>query len=216
MWQQLRNSRLTLHRHLEGKHNEHIAATAIYYYDCHNVTESRLSFRQTAELGVADLQYEQDDHEGLEKIYGLEGGGLRDAAMLQELGSVVTRHGRMLAFPNTLQHRVEPFKLEDASKPGWRRFLVLWLVDPYYRLLSTANVPPQQHSWWSEELLKRTEGLDKLPPELGDKVLEYGKEFTMTLDEAKAIRLELMDERTRLNEEHNQEVEFMSYNFCEH
>lgn len=32
--------------HVEGQLNEHICATAIYYYDCLNVTDSHLGFRQ--------------------------------------------------------------------------------------------------------------------------------------------------------------------------
>lgn len=33
--------------HVEGGLNEHICATALYYYDCENVTDSRLAFRQS-------------------------------------------------------------------------------------------------------------------------------------------------------------------------
>jgi len=33
--------------HVEGSLNEHICATALYYYDSENVTESRLAFRQS-------------------------------------------------------------------------------------------------------------------------------------------------------------------------
>lgn len=52
-----------------------------------------------------------------------------------------------------------------------RRFIALWLVDPSRRIISTANVPPQQLSWYADNLLSndttaRKEALDKLPVEL--------------------------------------------------
>lgn len=44
--------------HLEGMLNEHIAATAIYYYDVSNTTTSRIRFRQDADLDNShDIQY---------------------------------------------------------------------------------------------------------------------------------------------------------------
>lgn len=51
------------------------------------------------------------------------------------------------------QHRVSPFKLIDPNKPGHRRFIALWLVDPTRRIVSTANVPPQRLDWYMESLL---------------------------------------------------------------
>lgn len=36
--------------HIEGALNEHICATAIYYYDENNITESHLAFRQTVDV----------------------------------------------------------------------------------------------------------------------------------------------------------------------
>ncbi|KAF2241738.1 hypothetical protein BU26DRAFT_585245 [Trematosphaeria pertusa] len=37
--------------------NEHIAATSIYYYDVENTTESRIRFRQEAELDYGEISY---------------------------------------------------------------------------------------------------------------------------------------------------------------
>lgn len=45
--------------HIEGLLNEHIAATALYYYDVDNVTESRISFRTEADLDPTEMVYEQ-------------------------------------------------------------------------------------------------------------------------------------------------------------
>jgi len=38
--------------------------------------------------------------------------------------------GRCIAFPNIYQHRVSPFELRDKSKPGHRKILAFFLVDP--------------------------------------------------------------------------------------
>lgn len=69
------------------------------------------------------------------------------------------------------QHRVSPFKLADPTKPGHRRFIALWLVDPHYRIISTANVPPQQSAWWIESIFgqsdeSRKSAAEKMPAEV--------------------------------------------------
>ncbi|GAC97796.1 hypothetical protein PHSY_005383 [Pseudozyma hubeiensis SY62] len=183
--------------HVEGMMNEHIVATSILYYDVENVTTARISFRQNANLDDEEMEYEQDDHGPFCVVFGTD--SLRDEAKLQQLGSVATPNGRLLAFPNTLQHRVEPFELIDKNKSGHRRFLVLWLVDPNYHLPSTSIVPPQQQGWWSTKL--------------GSDASLQGRGL-ITLDEAKALRLELMDERTKGEQATAGATE--EYNFCEH
>lgn len=197
--------------HLEGMLNEHIVGTAIYYYDCNNVTESRLRFRQQAFIDEVELNYEQDDHEPLCEIFGTD--SMRDEPAVQELGSLDTREGRMIAFPNTFQHKVDQFELADPSKPGHRRFLVLWLVDPHYRIMSTANVPPQQHEWWADETLRKAAGFP-LPPELANLVMKETEDFPMSREDAEKLRLELMAERTSFADVVEQRIE--TYNLCEH
>ena len=198
--------------HLEGMLNEHIVSTAIYYYDVSNATQSRIRFRQEAYVEYTEMHYEQDDHGPLSEIFGTE--SLRDEPAVQELGSVTTPHGRLLCFPNTLQHKVEPFSLADRTQPGHRRFLVLWLVDPNYRIASTANVPPQQHDWWEPHTIRRVMMNSGLPPELQDLVREETGEWPIGMEEAKRLRLELMSERTKLMP--TVEGNFDEYNFCEH
>lgn len=197
--------------HLEGMVNEHIAATSIYYYDVENITESRIRFRQEAILDSVEMSYAQDDHEPLCQVYGVD--SLRDEPAIQEIGSIATPHGRLLAFPNTLQHKVEPFELADPTKPGHRRFLVLWLVDPNYRILSTGNVPPQQHGWWAEKARQSTQG--RVAVEIQNMIEDQLKDAgTMTLEEAKKYRLELMAERTTFADSVQRNIP--TYNFCEH
>jgi hypothetical protein len=198
--------------HIEGMLNEHIVATSIYYYDVENTTESRIRFRQEASLDDMRMKYAQDEHEPLCQIFGTD--SLRDEVAVQELGSIATPQGRLLVFPNTLQHQVDPFHLEDPSKPGHRRFIVMWLVDPHYRITSTRNVPPQRHDWWAPEGYHKAGIDEKLPAELANMVKNEVGEWPMGLEEAKQLRLELMDERTNMMP--LVESNFQTYNFCEH
>lgn len=197
--------------HVEGMKNEHIVATSIYYFDVDNTTTARLSFRQGAELDDMELQYQQDDHEPLSTVFGTN--GMRDEPAVQEIGRISTPEGRLLAFPNTFQHKVEPFGLVDNTKPGHRRFLVMWLVDPHFRICSTRNVPPQQHSWWAEEAMRNVD-FRTLPQEVVDMVKGEVGEWPMGLEEAKSLRLELMAERTRMTD--MADSYFQEYNLCEH
>ena len=108
----------------------------------------------------------------------------------------MTSEGRLLAFPNVVQHWVSSFQLADPAKPGHQKILALFLVDPYVRILSTANVPPQQKSWWAENIYN-DEKLSSLPIELLNHIIDDVPEFPISLEEAKEIRLELMEERKR-------------------
>lgn len=192
--------------------NEHIVATSIYYYDVENTTESRIRFRQETDLEHGDMDYEQGEFEPLCEIFGTD--SLVGEPAVQEIGSIATPQSRLLAFPNTLQHRVEPFRLEDPKRPGHRRFVVMWLVDPNYRIVSTRNVPPQRHDWWKRDSYHRLGIGHMLPAELADMVLEEVGEWPMGMEEAKKLRLELMDERTFMTP--LLEANFDEYNFCEH
>lgn len=84
--------------------NEHIAGTALYYLDSENVTDSALSFRMQISVFVEDaekFQVGQDAYGWMESVFGatLGGGG---SPCLQNYGTVQTREGRLLAFPNVL------------------------------------------------------------------------------------------------------------------
>ncbi|MFK0223610.1 DUF4246 domain-containing protein [Streptomyces vinaceus] len=167
--------------HVEGMMNERIVSTALHYWDSENITESRLGFR----AALDDPNYEQNDDNGLREVYGLED----EDALNQVLGSTATPAGRSLAFPNVLQHRVGPFRLADSSRPGHRKIVAFFLVDPSQQIVSTSDVPPQQP--WSETA-------------------------TMTLDQAKAYREELMRERKFFVDEHNEQLYEREFSLCEH
>ncbi|MFF1360626.1 DUF4246 domain-containing protein [Streptomyces sp. NPDC058297] len=167
--------------HVEGMMNERIVSTGIYYWDSENITESQLSFR----AALDDPNYEQNDDNGLREVYGLE----NEDALNQMLGSTSTPAGRCLAFPNVLQHRVGSFRLTDPTRPGYRKILAFFLVDPSEKIVSTSDVPPQQP--WSDT-------------------------STMTLEQAKNYREQLMQERKFFVDEHNEQLYEREFSLCEH
>ena len=140
------------------------------------------------------------------------------SSLTQDLGSVVCKEGRLLTFPNIVQHRVSPFSLADRSKPGHRKILAFFLVDPHLKIISTANIPPQQIGWGKEkaELTRGVIG-SRLPPELQDMVLQEGVlQPLMTMDEAEKFRLELMAERSVKSPNQNEAFEMGMFFLCEH
>lgn len=233
--------------HIEGLLNEKICATALYYLDSENMTDSNLSFRMQTSYDQEELQDEvgQDSYHWMECNYGTRF-SYQGGSCIQNYGSVNTCEGRLLAFPNVFQHRVSSFKLADPTKPGHRRFIALWLVDPHQRIISTANVAPQQQDWWFESVfgasvedqkaaakklpadvaqLLRESGVElpgvqekqaKLPNEILEMVRKEFSLSTFSLQEAKEQRLALMAERTSHSDVAVDEWNRASYNFCEH
>jgi hypothetical protein len=200
--------------HIEGQLNEHIVSTALYYYDNDNITDSHLSFRTKvhAEEMELTLDYEQNDFGGIEKIFGVH----ESEANVQELGAVLTREDRLIAFPNGFQHRVGSFGLVDPTKPGHRKILALFLVAPTVPIISTANVPPQQRDWWLREVEAGDSKISKLPTELIDLIGDGVEEFPIGLEEAKRFREELMAERGKMDEVVTGQMGNYGFNFCEH
>lgn len=187
--------------------NEHIVATALYYYDNENIEPSHLSFRQQVITDI-DVGYPQNEDTWLSIIFGCQ----QDGPAVQNVGSVLCSEGRLLTFPNVLQHRVSPFKLADATRNGHRKILALFLVDPNIRVISTANVPPQQRDWWSREF---GAGL-KLPQELRDRVVDMVDDFPIGMEEAKEKRKELMQERGLYVTAHEEAFVSNTFSLCEH
>ena len=207
--------------HIEGQLNEHICATALLYYDSDNITDSYLAFRERVdaealeggdkdEFGVRG--YAHYDHEHMELLLGVRD---RVTSATQELGHVLCKEGRLIVFPNVLQHRVEAFRLRDATKPGHRKILALFLVDPYIRIPSTANVPSQQRDWWADQI-RELDRIGDLPPEIVDMIVSYAGDDLLTLEEAKQLRLELMAERSVFVEDVNHRFATEKFSFCEH
>jgi hypothetical protein len=198
--------------HIEGQLNEHICASALYYYDSCNIMDSHVAFREALSTDVFwDVPWDQGDWDHLELLYGT----LDQEAAVQEIGGVLTREDRVLVFPNVLQHRVEPFSLVDKTKPGHRKILALFLVDPYTRIPSTAIVPPQQNEWW-KDMVHSLDRVSDLPLELRDWVTASAGDMPIGLDEAKKLRLELTDDRRAFMKDHEQSLGREIWTFCKH
>ncbi|KZV94711.1 hypothetical protein EXIGLDRAFT_672811 [Exidia glandulosa HHB12029] len=203
--------------HVEGMKNEHIVASGIFYYDEENITESRLAFRTAVR---EPLHYEQNDERGCVTVWGLA----NDDPLVQDLGSVETKEGRCIAFPNILQHRVSPFKLVDPSKPGHRKILAFFLVDPNESIPSTSTTGFQRREWIYNALRTST-ALAKLPDEILLMIMKLIG-GTMSREEAFAYREDLMDERTRAREaQEDASADYLrgqqaffagTFNMCEH
>ncbi|VBB88921.1 Conserved hypothetical protein [Yarrowia lipolytica] len=199
--------------HVEGTINENIIATVLYYYDVENISESRLAFR----TAISDPEYEQSDERGVRMVFGIED----EQKMVMELGNVEAKEDRVVVFPNIYQHQVQPFELADKTKPGHRKIVCFFICDPHDKKVhTTARVPPQNSAWWGEKV--RSIGLlDKLPDELFNKVLDAHDDYPWSLQAAKEVRLDLMEERGKVVEDQNEE-EFdgplfgRQFSLCEH
>ncbi|KAJ6578676.1 hypothetical protein DFH09DRAFT_1448754 [Mycena vulgaris] len=180
--------------HVDGMANEHIIATGIYYYDDHNITESQLSFRVPTEHPA---YHERHDGRCMHTLYGIDA----QDDCVQKIGSMPIVAGRALSYPNLFEHCVSSFRLTDASKPGHRKILALFLVDPSIiePIASATDVPPQQAVWAADELQCSLRDpaslLSRLPQELADLVKAQLSPGFMTPEEVEIYRLELMKER---------------------
>ncbi|RAH44912.1 DUF4246 domain-containing protein [Aspergillus brunneoviolaceus CBS 621.78] len=203
--------------HMEGQLNEHIVAIAVFAYDIDNITEPRIAFRQNTKLDESFYRYREYKEQGrkwqwhprllparrygknthsdlneLAQILGFSSFDLdidnHAARTWQDQGAVSLSQGRVIAFPNLLEHRVEPFSLADSSRPGHYRSITLHLVDPHYRICSTRNVPPQQHHWWAQAVGETLRAAVRLPQEIIDKILQNTGSWPMGLPEARRHR----------------------------
>lgn len=154
------------------------------------------------------------------RVFGFDpraGNNLGEDHFTQDLGGIACREGRLLTFPNTLQHCVSPFSLADPSKPGHRKILAFFLIDPTRRIISTANVPPQREDWCTEWTDSIQEALgQRLPVELQDMIMSDVDHAPMTMDEAKEYRIKLMEERSVKSTDANRRFELGGFNLCEH
>jgi hypothetical protein len=182
--------------HVEGTLNEMICASAIYYYDQDNITDSHLAFRQALDIEEVSLIPEQNEYHSLESYLGIE----QDGPSVQNLGQVLTREGRLLVFPNCLQHQVQPFELQDKTRPGHRKILAMFLVNPHRPILSSAHVPPQRRDWWADEVRKQG-ALSALPNEIIDMTISMVDDFPISWERAVEIREQLMEERGGFQED---------------
>ncbi|KAK2734360.1 hypothetical protein CKAH01_08033 [Colletotrichum kahawae] len=187
---------------LNGMGNEHIVATSLVYFDSINITKTSgaISFRVEADLDADAHVYNRGDLAPLAGIYGLAdprqlSADSEEPNALQELGTILAPDGRLVAYPNTLQHRIEAYEVLDRSRPGRRRCLTVHLVDPHYRICSTRNVPPQQHDWWVEEGPAKIDWAGRrVPQEMITRIMTEVREWPMGMQEATRVRDEVISE----------------------
>lgn len=180
--------------HVEGTINEDIVATVLYYYDMENVVGSKLSFK----FAYSDPNYEQSDTVYCEKIFGLNDGD----KMSRYLGSLEAQKDRVIIFPNCFQHHVDEFELEDKTKPGFRKILCFFVVDPHNPHIKATDVVPFQQEGWPLE--NQFPGVEDVT--------------TMTLAEAQNFRQELMSERSTKNDNDDDfdNPYLRNFSLCEH
>jgi len=150
--------------------------------------------------GPAHMIGKECDSAALAEILGLPQRDLSSDTTVypyQHLGAVAARQGRLVAFPNALEHRIEPFRLVDATKPGRLRWLTLCLVDPHYRVCSTRNVPPQRHDLWAGAVGRELATAFGLSPEMTDHIMDYTDGWPMGMDEAQWRREQMVEEHRR-------------------
>lgn len=193
--------------HLEGMPYERIVATGIYYYHMENIKNSGLDFRRAIE---EYFDYPQDGEGFVEKHYGLQ-----DEDQLNEyLGQIVAEEGKCITFPNYLQHRVTPFQLKDESKPGIRKILVFFLIDPDDSILSTKDVPIQQNYVIKQKLNNIFDEKKNVHQRVRDNI--YDKIDAITFEEAKKHREALMFQRKYYVDEINKNIFEREFSLCEH
>jgi hypothetical protein len=194
------------HWRLDGLLNEHIVATALYCFDAENVRGSTMSFRHETCWDSPPYQYSgRWDNNWAAPLFGFEPEVESKRNGTQFSGPVGVSQGRLIAWPNTMAHRIDPFGLEDPLRPGHLRYVKLSLVDPNYRICSTRNVPPQQHDWWFEDVAQAADLYEKLPEELVCMIQKETEGYPMGMKEAQDIRAQVEEEREFLRKARDQQ-----------
>lgn len=205
--------------HIQGQCNERICATAYYVYSTRNLSSKNpptLSFR----CRINPEEGEFADGEITPPPYAPEYYGVEDGdPLVQQLGSVALREGRLVVFPNTFQVKFESFRSADESQRGFCRIAMLHLLDPNRRNMSTKLVPCQRRDWWAEELRQTCPRFGRLPLEIFDRIVEsIGEgEVPISMIEARKIRDEFMHERAEFRKRHtNAMLTYGEWDFRSH
>ncbi|CAD0021860.1 unnamed protein product [Aureobasidium pullulans] len=195
------------HWHIEGSKNDHIVANSLYVFDSTNATASGISFRQENDIYLDDHCDVKDDDEALEDVLTVFAitdkehivpGYPCEAPALQGLGSVGLPEGRLIAWPNMLHHHLHGVELIDKDKAGCLSYVVLSLVDPYYRICSTRNVVPQDRRWWAEEAI-----IAAIPPgmivprEIVDHINSFTGDWQLNPTEAEEVKERMTEDYER-------------------
>src|ERR1700722_6903140 len=164
-----------------------------------NLTDNAIEFRMAV---TYPRGFSPGDIGATMRTWGLTDGD----SCHQYIGSVHTRTGLGLVFPNIYQHRHTPFQLLDPSKEGHQTVVSFFLVDPEIQpIISTSSVAPQQEEWIRRAL---EESVDlRIPVEIVQQIVEK-VEGLMSESEAMGLRQEILEERSRFTKLND------SYHFC--
>ncbi|KAL4961190.1 uncharacterized protein BDV14DRAFT_204038 [Aspergillus stella-maris] len=187
------------HFHTEGHRNDRIAATALYSVETNNITQPRISFEHEDKIHASEVECKVP--EALATVFDVDDWGTFEETpprARHTFGSVPLITGRLLSWPNTMRSKHEPFRLEDATRPGSLTLVKLRLVDPHYRICSTRNVPPQQHDWWVDAARDAMKLNTRLPLELVDLVLKETTPWPLSTAEARLVRERVRREHNRV------------------
>ncbi|CAJ1945269.1 unnamed protein product [Cylindrotheca closterium] len=128
--------------HVEGMSHEEIVATAIYFID------------RDEEIKGGDILFKRAFHKQeamyifshVDQVRPREMEDIIDEGLMP-LGTVETRQGRLVVFPNSHVHKVSAIKnvsTEQGGEKKKRRIVVFFLINPERRIVSTREVAVQQ------------------------------------------------------------------------
>lgn len=119
----------------------------------------------------------------------------------QFLGSVSIRSGLAIAFPNIYQHRFTACRLQPGQREGRLSTIAFFLIDPDSpRVVSTADVPPQQRAWIFRVLESSLD--ERFPTEVIEKIVSEVDDL-MTDEEANVFVEEMQRERADFTKYHD-------------
>ncbi|TMW62022.1 hypothetical protein Poli38472_009515 [Pythium oligandrum] len=169
---------------VEGTDAEKIIATGVYFFGSDNIKHAGVSFRTLV----------RPSDSGDEVANGLQYGLGKEETHTQDLGTISALEDRCLVYPNTFQHRMEPFELADNTKAGVLKVLTFFLVDHLDSIPSTAVIPPQQEEWMEraqEPNSKRQRLVDIANLDVKD---NDQSRVGMSYEQAQQVRLELLND----------------------
>jgi len=105
------------------------------------------------------------------------------------MGNITLREGRTVVYPNIFQTCLLPFASNNKEKEGHLRILMLHLVDPNRRIMSTGMVPCQRRDWWEADA-SSTGAVDK------------AGEWPISMEEGQRMRNEFKAEREEFRKRH--------------
>jgi Protein of unknown function (DUF4246) len=166
----------------------------VYIRTKENLTGNFIEFRMAV---TCPRDFSAGDEGATVRTWGLANGEFCH----QYLGSVNTRTGLGIVFPNIYQHRHTSLRLLDPSKEGHQTVVAFFLIDPEIQpITSTSSVGPQQEEWIREAV---NEAVDmRVPGEIVEQIVD-NVEGLMSVKDAENFREQMRKERSgfwRLND----------------